>query len=587
MVLSHVLKWKLNDISDIDEIVKTFDKSKNYQNVKVYIYVHDPERAGYYSPLHHVYLFDKRKITSGSLVVVDENILKRSGFKRFNMKNIKAIPNVEKYHVYIKLVCDNESIAENEEYFELVKVSFIEHLQAKRCQMRNTIIHIAFGSKDLNSFLYKVINNIFVKKFGCEAASAYVASAYAKQLTLRASTDLESNEDGGNYTRHEAYFDFQDTNSNTMVCYDGGQCILRYRDGASLNQTKYPEKVEGIHYSRLYLPLRITANIDAELKEEYDIDSNKEIYQSPIGVIRAVNPGMPHKDKILKRHFTWCDKFFMRLVADVVTALSHRYVNMRQMQEDIEHVFHGTLTQLTAIERSNELIQLCLRGNDDLKWIPLVDPARYNSAPWFRVNNASKDITAFIDYMNFQIKRIREISAEQNYLDDYVEKPFIDIFMKINDMKDAFARVLGKKAVVMNSLKEAELIKIPPIVGNKDAWLTVFKNLLENSIKYCGEGQEGSKPVVFVDITKEVTDESVIITFADQGIGIAREDKSRIFHEGYRGVQGRRASNRGSGYGLTHSLRLAKACGGDIELEESDKSDRGCAMKVTMRRYDE
>jgi signal transduction histidine kinase len=86
----------------------------------------------------------------------------------------------------------------------------------------------------------------------------------------------------------------------------------------------------------------------------------------------------------------------------------------------------------------------------------------------------------------------------------------------------------------------------------------IVANLLSNAVRYTARGG------VTVHAWVEAGEPRVAVE--DTGIGIAREDRERIFREFTRLVSGKRASAEGSGLGLSIARGLAGLLGGRIEL---------------------
>lgn len=71
----------------------------------------------------------------------------------------------------------------------------------------------------------------------------------------------------------------------------------------------------------------------------------------------------------------------------------------------------------------------------------------------------------------------------------------------------------------------------------------LVKNLLENAVRYTGGGG-------YAKATVEKTGDKLILTVEDDGIGIADEDKERIFERFYRVDKSRSQKTGGTGLGL-------------------------------------
>jgi len=87
----------------------------------------------------------------------------------------------------------------------------------------------------------------------------------------------------------------------------------------------------------------------------------------------------------------------------------------------------------------------------------------------------------------------------------------------------------------------------------------ILDNLIENAIKYTPNGE------VVVDVTG--TDEKVIISVKDSGLGIPTEDIAHLFQKFYRVDNPDRQQIGGTGLGLYLSRRLAEAMQGRLYLE--------------------
>lgn len=97
------------------------------------------------------------------------------------------------------------------------------------------------------------------------------------------------------------------------------------------------------------------------------------------------------------------------------------------------------------------------------------------------------------------------------------------------------------------------------VVGDEDALLTIFGNLLSNAIRYTPKGT--------VTVRYWADGHRAVVEFKDTGIGIAPEDIKKIFDGFYRGADARGVETEGLGLGLTLAKRFATAQGGSIEVE--------------------
>jgi PAS domain S-box-containing protein len=101
--------------------------------------------------------------------------------------------------------------------------------------------------------------------------------------------------------------------------------------------------------------------------------------------------------------------------------------------------------------------------------------------------------------------------------------------------------------------------KLEPIRGDRDKLAVVVNNLLGNALKYTPK--DGN-----VIIGCQVGNESVVLTFKDNGYGIDPKDHARVFEKFQRGSEPEVLQERGTGIGLYTAREIVRRHGGDIEL---------------------
>lgn len=113
---------------------------------------------------------------------------------------------------------------------------------------------------------------------------------------------------------------------------------------------------------------------------------------------------------------------------------------------------------------------------------------------------------------------------------------------------------------------ECELVSESPILGDRVRLQQVLSNLVDNAIKYSGEGKS-----VVVRITK--VREDLVVEVLDEGIGIPADEIPRIWERLYRGDRSR--SQRGLGLGLSFVKAIVEAHEASIHVEsELSKGSR-------------
>jgi signal transduction histidine kinase len=111
---------------------------------------------------------------------------------------------------------------------------------------------------------------------------------------------------------------------------------------------------------------------------------------------------------------------------------------------------------------------------------------------------------------------------------------------------------------------------LPPVVADRLAVEQIVGNLLDNAVKYLDPARPGR-----IAVTSEARGLRVAFRVADNGRGIAPQDRARVFELFRRaGPQDR----EGEGIGLAYVKALVRSLGGRIELE----SELGAGTTFTI-----
>jgi two-component system, OmpR family, phosphate regulon sensor histidine kinase PhoR len=113
--------------------------------------------------------------------------------------------------------------------------------------------------------------------------------------------------------------------------------------------------------------------------------------------------------------------------------------------------------------------------------------------------------------------------------------------------------------------------RLPPVRMDEDAMALVLINLVDNAVKYAGEGGE-----VAVHLGR--VPGGLALSVRDRGPGISPDEQGRIFERFYRATNARMRNVRGSGIGLALVKHIAEAHGGRVEVTSAP--GQGAAFTV-------
>ncbi|MDU3188741.1 MAG: cell wall metabolism sensor histidine kinase VicK [Streptococcus mitis] len=110
--------------------------------------------------------------------------------------------------------------------------------------------------------------------------------------------------------------------------------------------------------------------------------------------------------------------------------------------------------------------------------------------------------------------------------------------------------------------KKYELVRDYPITSvwieiDTDKMTQVIDNILNNAIKYSPDGGK-------IKVTMKTTDDQMILSISDQGLGIPKQDLPRIFDRFYRVDRARSRAQGGTGLGLAIAKEIIKQHNGFI-----------------------
>ncbi len=186
------------------------------------------------------------------------------------------------------------------------------------------------------------------------------------------------------------------------------------------------------------------------------------------------------------------------------------------------------------------------------------------------------------------------LNSEQTQQVGFIRKAANDLYELVNDLLDLAKVEAGKVEVrpgffelgnlfgtLRGMLRPLFLSKsvslvfdidetLPLIYADEGKVSQILRNFVSNALKFTERGE--------VRVSARQQEDRLIIAVADTGIGIAKEDQERIFHDFTQVDSPLQRKFEGTGLGLPLSKKLAQLLHGTISVE----SELGCGSTFTL-----
>ena len=232
-----------------------------------------------------------------------------------------------------------------------------------------------------------------------------------------------------------------------------------------------------------------------------------------------------------------------------INNMAEELANSEKIKNDfISSVSHELRTPLTAIRGWGETL---------MQEGPELDPDSLRKGMHVIMDETerlSSMVEELLDFSRMQSGRLA------------LEKEKLDAVAELSDAVLIFterARQEGK------ALRYEEPEFFAPVMGDRNRLRQVFVNILDNALKYSDAGDT-------VTVLAELSGERFVVTVADTGCGISREDLPRVKTRFYKG----HTTRRGSGIGLAVADEIIKMHGGTLDLDS--EKDVGTTVRITL-----
>lgn len=428
--------------------------------------------------------------------------------------------------------------------------SIIEKIFFKKMQsIRSLVISKSINSNDFRSFLHKISISVSSEILFCDELSIFLRAEHKHLISLGA-TNVKLN-----YPRNTFLYKISST-TNIANCYSNNNIILKY---GKYSSELFDEAMQLLPViNRIWWPL----NLDTKAEYVQGMPASQSI-----GVIRISNTKRRLQNGDLESiPFLSYHSFLLGFLSEVIYVLMQQYIQFMDQEKNYFRITHAIGSSIDTIYAYSGVVKNLLYKlpeiSDEEDFTKLHDYAakfRFNQAHdqislYDHLLNTISDIESNASDLHAQFSQVQMENIELNKIDNFhrdVLIPSAKLGLKIRD-------AYGKRSVSFNSFKAADSLKLPSIMGNRDALISIFRNLIDNSVKYCKEDN------VTISINFEVFKNAVVINYKDNSIGISMSELNDIFIEGFRGDAARRLNNKGFGSGLSRSKWVMGQMQGEI-----------------------
>ena len=146
-------------------------------------------------------------------------------------------------------------------------------------------------------------------------------------------------------------------------------------------------------------------------------------------------------------------------------------------------------------------------------------------------------------------------------------------------IEDEVLSIFANKAKQKNiDIKTDFAACLPKLNMSKDRFKQMLINLLDNAIKFTGEGG-------WVHISASLkNDRAMVIKVEDNGIGIPKEHQDRIFERFYRVDKGRSRKEGGTGLGLAIVKHIVLSVNGSVQVDSRPGEGAVFTVEIPLKR---
>lgn len=177
---------------------------------------------------------------------------------------------------------------------------------------------------------------------------------------------------------------------------------------------------------------------------------------------------------------------------------------------------------------------------------------------------------------NNKNKVTRSIEEELDSIENYVEQALFyarssavekDYYIRKCNLKDIVNESIKKnKTSLIEEKVDINIHDLDNVVSTDSKWIVfILGQIIQNSVKY-----RNKKSLLNIEVYSEPKKDNTVLYIKDNGIGIKKEEISRVFDKGFTGTNGRLSGKKSTGIGLYLCRNLCEKLGVSINVKSTD-----------------
>lgn len=251
-------------------------------------------------------------------------------------------------------------------------------------------------------------------------------------------------------------------------------------------------------------------------------------------------------------------KAFNDMTSQLKASIDDRNKMDQSRKEMIAGVAHDLRTPLTSVKGYVEGLRDGIASTEEMK-------ANYLQTIYSSTQDMEKLLDELLTLSRLELGKIElecELININTFLFDYCNE--LELTLKNEGFDFSYENPSADKEILINL--------------DTDRFVRVISNIISNCVKYKSPNRKGE-----ISLSLQEYEKTIIISIADNGIGIENENLSKIFESFFRADQARSNVRDGSGIGLAVCKEIIEHHGGRIWA--TSQLGAGTTMHISLEKH--